>query len=139
MIHSNTSSTRPVACKTALLVFGCVLGLAFLQVPALKGADAAPKSQTDKAPSLPLTGTFAKVTTGEAGPYVLTLKNDSKEAVKASAKILLSVAFHADNKARNIPEQVVKPGQTWTIPGLAAADRVTITAKGFAPLELTVP
>ncbi len=138
MTNSTISSLRPVACRTALIVSGCLLGLVFLQIPALKAADAAPSCPACKAGCLPLTSTFEKAT-GETGPYILKLKNDSKDTIKASAKVLLSVAFHADNKARMVPEHAIDPGQTWTIPGLAATDKVTITAKGFSPLELTVP
>ena len=138
MTNSTASSPRSVACRTALIAFGCLLSIVFLQLPALKGADAAPSCPACKAPALPLTSTFEKAT-GETGPYLLKLQNSSKDTIKASAKILLSVAFHADNKARILNEQAIAPGQTWTIPGLAAADRVTITARGFCPLELTVP
>jgi hypothetical protein len=92
----------------------------------------------DKAPALPLSASFAKAD-GEAGPYILSLKNTSDSAVKVSAKILLSVYFHADSKAKNIPVHTIDAGQVWTIPGLAANDKVTISGDGFAPLELTVP
>jgi hypothetical protein len=138
MTNSTTSSPRPVVCKTALIALGCVLSLVFLQIPALKAADAAPSCPASKAGCLPLTSTFEKAA-GETGPYLLKLKNNSKDTIKASAKVLLSVAFHADNKARIVPEHAIDPGQTWTIPGLAATDKVTITAQGFSPLELTVP
>ena len=92
----------------------------------------------DKCPCLPLSATFAKTADTENAPYVLTLKNDSKDTVKASAKVLLAVAFHAEAKARNVDEQVVEPGKTWTIAELAKGDRVVVSAAGFAPLELTV-
>ena len=140
MIISNTPSIRSVLRRTALIVLGCACSLVIVPISALKATDtAAAQPPADKAPSLPLTATFEKVTSGENGPYLLKLKNDSKDAIKASAKVLLSVAFHADSKARNVPEHVIDAGQVWTIPGLAAADRVTITAEGFAPLDLTVP
>jgi hypothetical protein len=140
MITANTSSTRSATCRTALIALGCACGLAIVQIPALKAADAAAlQPLADKAPSLPLTATFEKVTGAERGPYVLKLTNVSKDAVKASAKILLSVAFHMELKARNLPAHVIDPGQVWTIPDLAAADKVIITAKGYAPLELAVP
>ncbi len=140
MITSNNHPVRSATRRTALIALGCVFGLALVQVPAMKAAGTATlQPLADKAPSLPLTATFEKVTGTESGPYVLTLKNDSKDALKVSAKVLLSVAFHAEAKARNVPEHAIDAGQTWSIPNLAAQDRITVTAKGFAPLELTVP
>ena len=38
-----------------------------------------------------------------------------------------------------VPAHLVKAGDTWTIDGLAASDKVTVMAAGYAPLELTVP
>jgi hypothetical protein len=73
------------------------------------------------------------------GPYVLNLKNDSKDALVVTASIHLSVAFHANKKDRRIPSHTLEAGQTWTIPDLAAGDKVTVTAEGYASLELTVP
>ena len=75
----------------------------------------------------------------DTGPYVLNLKNASDGTLKVTAKVLLSVYFHADSKSRNLPEHAIDPGQVWTIPGLASSDKVTISASGYAPLELTVP
>lgn len=92
----------------------------------------------EKAPALPVTATFEKTTGAEEAPYSLKLKNTSKETITVSAKILLSVAFHADSKARMVSEHAIKAGETWSIPGLAAEDKVTVMAKGFAPLELVV-
>ena len=46
------------------------------------------------------------------------LRNVSRDAVEVSAKIRLSVAFHANTKDRNM---------------------ITITAAAFAPLGLVVP
>jgi len=139
MIISNTSSTRSALGRTALLALGCAFSLALVQIPAVKAADtAALQPLADKAPALPLTATFEK-TAGENGPYVLNLKNDSKDAITASAKIVLSVVVHNAAKEKNLPGHVIDPGTVWTIPGLAAGDKVTVTADGFAPLELTVP
>jgi hypothetical protein len=92
----------------------------------------------DNLPSLPLSASFSKVTGSEDAPYVLTLKNESSTPVKACAKILLAVAFHADSKARMVCNHPVGPGESWTIPGLAKGDRVTVSADGFAPLVLSV-
>jgi hypothetical protein len=131
MIVLNISSLRSAISKIAMIALGCTLGLAVVPLPSARAADAAP--------SLPLTATFEKSMDQEGGLYVLNLKNVSSDTLKVTTKVLLSVAFHADSKARNIPEHAIDPGQVWTIPNLAAADKVIITAKDFAPLELTVP
>ena len=127
-------------CRTALLALGCAFSLALVPISTMNAADTATlQPLADKAPSLPLTATFEKVTGGEKGPYVLKLTNSSKDSIKVTAKVLLAVAFHADSKARNIPEHAIGPGQVWSISDLVATDKVIISAAGFAPLELTVP
>jgi hypothetical protein len=93
----------------------------------------------DKLPSAPLAVSFEKVTDSEGGPYVLKLKNTSGDAVAASAKIFPSVTIHSDTKERDLPERAIASGESWSISGLAATDKVTVNAKGFAPLEITVP
>jgi hypothetical protein len=142
MITSDTASSRPALRRTNLLALGCALGLAFVPVAALRAADTlTPQNLADSAPalpSLPLTSSIEKTTGGENGPYVLKLKNTSTAAVKVTAKILLSVAFHAENKAKNLPEHTVEAGQVWSIADLAAADKVVLAAKGYAPLEIEV-
>jgi hypothetical protein len=140
MITSIISSPRSAVVRTALASLGCAFALAFIQIPSAHAADSATlKPMDDKAPMLPLAASFEKVADAENGPYVLSLKNTSDGALTVAAKVLLSVYFHADTKARNIPEHTIDPGKVWTIPGLAATDKVIITATGFAPLELTVP
>jgi hypothetical protein len=137
----NPTHSRPVSLlvRTALVALGCSFTFTQVSVPSAKAADvAAFKALDDKAPSLPLTASFAK-TEGEDGPYVLSLKNTSYNSIKVSGKVLLSVFFHADSKSRTIPEHAIDAGQVWTVPGLAANDKVILTASGFAPLELTVP
>jgi hypothetical protein len=136
---TNTSSPRSAACRIALIALGCAC-LAIVQMPALKAADAAATTpMAIKAPSLPLTATFDKVVGAEKGPYVLKLKNDSKAELKVTAKILLSVAFHMGSKHWDLPEHVIASGQVWSIPDLSAGDKITVTAEGYAPLELVVP
>lgn len=126
--------------RATLSALGCALSLLLIQAPVLRAADTAALSPLDdKAPALPLSPAFEKVANGENGPYVLKLTNISKDSIKAAAQILASVTFHATAKERNIPEQVIDPGQVWTITELAATDKIVISAKGFAPLELTVP
>ena len=136
---STPSPSRRASIISALAVLGCALAFALAQAPSARAADytAALKPLDDKAPSLPLTATFEKAD-ADTGPFVLKLKNTSDGALKVTAKILLSVYFHADSKSRNLPEHAIDPGQVWTITGLAANDKVIVTAAGFAPLELTV-
>lgn len=136
---SSTSSHFPRIFRGAFSALACACALSLVQGAAANSAgQAALNTLDDKAPSLPLTASFAK-SDGEDGPYVLSLKNTSDSSVKVTAKILLSVYFHADSKAKNLPEHSIDAGQVWTIPGLAAGDKVTIMGEGFAPLDLTVP
>jgi hypothetical protein len=139
MTISTPSPSRRASIISAFAVLGCALAFALAQAPSASAADytAALKPLDDKAPSLPLAATFAKADP-DTGPFVLNLKNTSDGALKVTAKILLSVYFHADSKSRNLPEHTIDPGQVWTIPGLAANDKVVVSAAGYAPLELTV-
>jgi hypothetical protein len=139
MMNPNTSLARPALRRIALLALGGALVLVATPFSALRAADAPASQPSDKAPSLPLVPTFEKVTSGENGPYVLNLKNVSKDAVTVSAQVIASVTFHATAKTRNLPDHAIEAGQVWTITELAATDKVIISGKGFAPLELTVP
>jgi hypothetical protein len=123
-----------------LLSATVLIALALVAAPALQAADSTElQPLADKAPALPLTATFEKVVRSEDGPpFVLKLTNTSKDALKVSVKILLSVFAHNTDKARNLPTHVIEAGKTWTIPELAALDKVIIKAEGFAPLELEV-
>jgi hypothetical protein len=140
MIASKMSPNRTAAMATALLSLGFAFTLAFVHVPVARAAGAsALTALDDKAPSLPLAATFDKAADPESGPYVLSLKNTSSGTIKVTAKVLLSVYMHGDEKARHVPEHAIDAGQVWTISGLAAKDEVILTADGFAPLQLTVP
>jgi hypothetical protein len=133
-------STYSFISRTALIGLGCVLSIAVGQMSIAKAADPARFiALSDEAPSLPVSATFEKVADADAGPYVLKLKNLSTDAIELSAKVLESVVSHGTAKERDIPAHTVNPGEIWSIPDLAAIDKVTVTAKGFAPLELTVP
>lgn len=133
------TSPRSALARAAFASLVLALALTFSAGSALLAADApAKKIAAEKAAPVPLKATFEKVKDGENGPYILHLKNDSKTPIKATAKILLSVFFHADAKAKHLPEETVAAGKTWTLSGLAANDKVIITADGFSPLELTV-
>jgi len=79
------------------------------------------------------------VTSGEAkGTQVLSLKNDSNEAITATATIVQSVTYHANAKTRTLPAHVVAAGEVWKIADLGMGDRITVAAEGFANLEVTV-
>jgi hypothetical protein len=134
---AHMKSTSRFALFTAALA---ALGFAFVQSPSARASNSAALAQMDdKAPSLPVTSSFEKVADADNGPYVLSLKNTSGAELKVTAKVLLSVYFHDDLRSRNIPEHAIAAGEVWTINRLAAQDKVTVSAKGFAPLELTVP
>jgi hypothetical protein len=122
MTHSNSR-------RSALLALACAFVLSLVSVPALQAADKA----------LPLTPTFEKITGAEGAPFVLHLKNDSKESLKVSGKVLLAVVHHAMDKARVLPEQALDAGAVLTVKDLSADDRVILTAAGHAPLEVKVP
>jgi len=91
------------------------------------------------APALPVTTSFEKVAGTEGAPYVLMVKNTSQDTLTVTAKVLLSVTFHAENKARNLPAQGIEAGKEWKISDLSADDKVILSAPGFATLEVTVP
>jgi hypothetical protein len=114
--------------RSVLLTVACAFGLMLLPLATLQAADK----------PLPLTPTFEKAASGEA-PFVLKLKNDSKDTLKLSAKVLLSVVNHAMDKARLVPEQSVEAGHALTIKDLTADDKVIVSAAGYAPLEVKVP
>jgi hypothetical protein len=140
MSTSNTSFSRSARCRTVLLASICALGLAGVLLPAARAGDtAAAPAASDQAPGLPLTATFEKGTPGErGGPFVLNLKNTSPEALKVHGKVLFSVAYHMNEKSREIAPHTIAAGETWTISDLAAGDKVTLKAAGYAPLELVV-
>ena len=137
MNHTDSPTTRPALFRAALISLGCALVLG--AIPALQAADTiTPTPLADKAAALPLTATVTKLTDGTVPPYVLKLTNNSKAAVKVSGKVLLAVVHHNADKARILPEHVIEAGQAWTIPSLAAEDKVIVTSDGFATLEVVV-
>ena len=135
-----TSSSRSLLSRVAFATLGLVFVASLSGLPAVQAAETPSTAKhAEKTLPVPLAVTFEKVKDSEKGPNLLHLKNTSDKTIKASAKILLAVAFHADSKARMVPEEKVEAGKTWTISGLAAGDKVIVTAHGFAPLELLVP
>ena len=98
------------------------------------------KSTSDKAAKLPLDPVFKKETSGESkGLYILTLKNVSEHPVKVGGTIAQSVVSHSRPKTITLEVQTIAPGKTRKIEQLAAQDKLTLTAEGFEPLDLTVP
>lgn len=125
----NTSSP---ARRNVLFAVACALGLMLLPLASLRGEE-------KPVPPLPLAATFEKVASAEGTPFILHLKNDSKQSLKLSGKVLLSVVNHAMDKARILPEHTLAGGEVWTVSGLSSDDRVIVSAAGFAPLEVRVP
>ena len=126
--------------RSASIALGCAFGLVLLQVPAVNAANSPLMlPMADKAPALPVTATFEKVTTDGVNGYSLNLKNVSNDTLKLSVTITPSVTFHANAKVKTLPAYLVEAGQVWTIKGLVAEDKLSISAEGFSVLELTVP
>lgn len=126
-----------ITSRLRFLVLSCAAGLALAVAPSVSAAEVTPVPRADKA--LPLSHVFEKVESKDGTPFVLKVKNDSKETLKLSGRVLLAVVNHAMDKARKLPEQTLAPGETWTISGLTADDRVQINAAGYAELEIRVP
>lgn len=124
-----------------LFVFGAALGLATRPAVAVPAVDApATQPLADKAAKLPVSSSFEKEKSGDnKGLYTLSLKNTSASALTVTATIQESVVSHNRPKTRTLPAQAIEPGKTWKIDGLAAQDKITLTATGFEALELTAP
>ncbi|HWA24775.1 MAG TPA: hypothetical protein VG734_03800 [Lacunisphaera sp.] len=129
MITPTIVSLPAITRRHALLGLLCAFTLALVAAPASRAADK----------PLPLSPTFEKVESSEGTPFVLKLKNDSKETLKVSGKVLLAVVNHATDKARALPEHTLAAGEVWTITGLSADDKVLVSAAGHAQLEVRVP
>jgi len=137
MNDSSIPSTRSPVSRTFAVALSCVLALAPVMIATARAADPL-QPRADQAPAVPVTATFEKGVSTETGPYVLKLVNTSAAALTVNVKILLSVAFHADSKARVVPPHSIPAGGNWSVSGLAAGDKVVVSAQGFSPLELTV-
>jgi hypothetical protein len=145
MQPNDTTPTKIQTVNTtlrSLLALAAAFALAFgaaLSIPGARAAGTAPmQSLDDKAPALPVSATFEKGTDPDIGPYVLHLKNTSGSALSVSVSIQVSATFHANKKNRKI-DHSIGAGETFTVDDLGAGDKVTVTAEGFAPLELTTP
>jgi hypothetical protein len=126
----------PNGFRKLALFLGCTLSLASFAVSA-KADSLAAQPRADKPAALPVATTFTK-TEGDKGPYVLTVTNTSAAALKGSIVVVESVKFHAKAGQRKLDFNLAA-GKSTTVETLAAQDKVTVSAEGFAPLELTVP
>ena len=129
MINSHPLPVRSLTRRHVLLALACAFVLSLVAIPVLQAADK----------PLPVTATFEKVASTEGTRIVLHLKNDSKDTLKLSGKVLLSIVNHAMDKARALPEQSVEAGKVMDVTGLAGDDKVIVNAAGFAPFEVKVP
>jgi hypothetical protein len=135
---NNSHPLRSSSRNRALRALTCAFALTLGSVSAIAATDSVTlQPLADKA--LPLSATFEKVESSDGTPFVLKLKNDSKETLQVSGKVLLSVVHHAMDKARVIPAQAVEAGQVMTIKNLSADDRVVLSAPGHIDLEVKVP
>jgi hypothetical protein len=134
--HNDPTPRKRVAFIATLSVCGALLLLPLAQA----AGNASFTQLADKAAPLPVSTSFEKVSSGEdRGQSVLIVKNTSPEAINVSAAIVESVTFHANAKNRTLPEHRIESGKDWKIEGLARGDKITLTAAGFSPLEVTVP
>lgn len=131
---------KHILCSLRSALFSSTLALsALLALGTLSArADtAAPAASTNSQASGPLVASFDKATDADKGPYVLTLKNNGDHTLKVTVEIQASAASHNDAKNKT-KKHHIKAGQSWTVPNLAAGDKVNVTADGIAPLALTV-
>jgi hypothetical protein len=126
-----------------LLAFGLTLALATSVLPTASMANESGKAKgkaTDRVVSTPpLTVSFERAPATDTPPYVLKVTNASNKALKLKGHVLLSVAAHNQDRARQLPEQDLRRNQSFTVDTLAAHDRVVLQVEGFAPLVLVVP
>jgi hypothetical protein len=139
MNQSNPYRIRLVLNAAASVAAAFTLGLFLLPAPCARASGAADLIPLDDhLQPVPMTSSVDKGD-GENGPYVLSLKNTSGDSLRATATVQLSVASNGDKKTRDIGENVVGRAEVWTIPGLAAGDKVTIFVQGYSPLEISIP
>lgn len=140
MNTAQSSITRLASRILAVAVLAGAFTFAGTAAAASTATDVALRPMADKAATLPLKATFSKDASGKHdGPYVLELTNESAKALKVSATVDLSVVVHNRPKSRSVAAQTVEPGKSLKIEDLSVADKVTVTAEGFEPLQLTVP
>ncbi len=116
---------------------GLLAALAVAPTPAARAT--LPAAPVDTAAALPVSTTFSKVSVDGANSYVLKLTNTSAADLKLSVTVVPSVTFHGTVKSSTLPAKVLPAGGTWAIDDLHAQDKVSVSADGFAPLDLVVP
>ncbi|MEO6006355.1 MAG: hypothetical protein ABIZ04_00690 [Opitutus sp.] len=133
-----TINITPVLARSLQALFSFA-AFACATLPA-HAADLKLQPIADAHAALPVTASFEKkATAGErGGHYSLNLKNTSDKTLKVTVAIVESVTSHARPKNRSVPEHALKAGDSWSVDDLSPSDKVTVTAEGFAPLEMTV-
>lgn len=140
MILPRSIPSGSVIKSAAKLASVCAVAFALVQAPLAIASDGLSLRQLDdKAPALPVSTSVTKNASSDGGPYVLTLLNTGKGTLTVGGKVQLAVQSHSALKVRDIPVQAIDAGKTRTIADLSAGDKVTLTADGYAPLEVTVP
>lgn len=131
------NTTLPVS-RRATFGRSFVLVVAFALGFALNIASAAPQQVADTKASAPVTVAFEKAA-GDDGPYLMTVKNTSSDALTVQISVHQSVKSHNRPMDVNHPEETIAAGGSTTVKGLAALDKVKISAKGYSAMELVVP
>jgi hypothetical protein len=137
----STSSSSLVA-RAAIFALLSIASISFAAdaAPSDRKANAPTQPMSEQAAKLPIQSSFKKEKSGEnKGLYTLTLKNTSATPLTVSVTVDESVNMHARPKTRTLSPSVIEPGKTLKVDALAAQDKVTATADGFAPLQLVVP
>ena len=132
------SNPCPSPAKSLLFALCCAVGALAIPSVTIAAETAKDASADHHAAALPVTASVEKGAATESGPYSVKLKNTSHESLAVNVKVLLAVASHAENKAKMLPEQSIKAGESFTVPGLAMGDKVVVSAKGHAPLTVVV-
>lgn len=114
------------------------LGSAAMAAPQLSGAGSA-QPLADQNEVVPVKVTFEKNASAKTeGPYVMTLTNTADHTIKVGVRVDQDVTVHNRPKARHLGPEEIAPGKDWKVDDLAALDKVTVTAEGFAPLQIVV-
>ena len=120
--------------RRTLLALGCILGVAAVSLNAASG-DLSLQARADKAAALPVTTAVEKA--AEKGPFHLKITNTSGAALKVNVAVEQSVKSHASPKTHSTT-LTIDAGKSATVEELAAHDKVTLSAEGFAKVELTI-
>jgi len=121
----------PSILRRLAFVLGSVLIV--VAVPAVKAETVAPRAEKK---ALPVATAFEK-DVGDNGPMVLKITNTSSSAIAVRVVVIESVLSHAKPRNRK-HDHLIEAGKSAAVTGLAAADKVTITAEGYESVELVV-